>query len=419
MASTPFRVALTLAIALLGALPALAFADLPERKIVGGQPAAIVQAPWQVALVDTSHSSIPQQFCGGSILDATHVVTAAHCLASPSGWTADEIYAGTTLLSDPQQVAPVGEQRLHPGFSTDTLANDVAVLTLATPLTLDGVSAQAVQLATQPPAAGAPLLVSGWGDASNGQGFYPNQLRAVTVHAVADTTCSAVYGLALVTDLMLCAGEPEGGKDSCSGDSGGPLVDEGTNVLVGIVSFGYQCALAGYPGIYTEVAATPIRSFVQSATGATPDPAPVAPPQPQPVPQQSDPPPAPVLAPQPTDTTPPVASVRRGTCTRTACTIAIRVTDPGFSRGVRGVEATVRSQRAGYCRLHHRPTRCVRTTAARSLQALPTGLDTYSLRATRLPAGAVNRFSLVASDNAGQRQLSPTVVRLKTRRRGR
>jgi secreted trypsin-like serine protease len=35
------------------------------------------------------------------------------------------------------------------------------------------------------------------------------------------------------------------------GDSGGPLVYK--NVIVGIVSSGFQCARAGYPGIYIRV----------------------------------------------------------------------------------------------------------------------------------------------------------------------
>ena len=42
-----------------------------------------------------------------------------------------------------------------------------------------------------------------------------------------------------------------GGSDACYGDSGGGLVCD--NVLVGVVSFGKSCALADYPGVYTEV----------------------------------------------------------------------------------------------------------------------------------------------------------------------
>ncbi len=44
---------------------------------------------------------------------------------------------------------------------------------------------------------------------------------------------------------------PSGGKDSCQGDSGGGLVCNG--ILTGIVSFGAECAMRGFPGVYTEV----------------------------------------------------------------------------------------------------------------------------------------------------------------------
>ena len=62
---------------------------------------------------------------------------------------------------------------------------------------------------------------------------------------------------------MICAAVSGGGKDACQGDSGGPLVVD--EKLVGIVSWGLSCALADYPGVYSNVAT--LRSFVTNQTG--------------------------------------------------------------------------------------------------------------------------------------------------------
>ena len=45
-----------------------------EGFIVGGVAATAGQAPWQVSLQRSSH------FCGGSIINANWIVTAAHCV---------------------------------------------------------------------------------------------------------------------------------------------------------------------------------------------------------------------------------------------------------------------------------------------------------------------------------------------------
>merc|ERR1711976_441827 len=90
--------------------------------------------------------------------------------------------------------------------------------------------------------------VSGWGTLSSG-GRSPDTLYAVDVPIVSDSSCRSSYGQSDIADSMICAGEE--GKDSCQGDSGGPLVCGISQC--GIVSWGYGCAVDGYPGVYTQL----------------------------------------------------------------------------------------------------------------------------------------------------------------------
>ncbi|KAH8290132.1 hypothetical protein KR054_000179, partial [Drosophila jambulina] len=147
--------------------------------------------------------------------------------------------------------------RNHEGYNPNTMVNDIAVIRLSSSLGFSS-SIKAIGLATYNPANGAAATVSGWGTQSSGSSSIPSQLQYVSLKIVSQANCaSSTYGYgSQIKNTMICA--YTAGKDACQGDSGGPLVSGG--VLVGVVSWGYGCAYANYPGVYASVA--DLRSWV-------------------------------------------------------------------------------------------------------------------------------------------------------------
>jgi len=240
------------------------------------------QFPYQAALEESG-----QFICGGSIIDDTHVVTAAHCvvddvnfdyprIGSPSDFTV--FHGGVDRKQDgggddvvgPVNVSTVSVDRryLRNLFGNEY---DAALLTLATPLSFDQntgsiglASAQELANALSPPPDQA--TVSGWG-ALMFRGPAQELLRWVDVPLVPDAACDDVYS-DLVDPVMLCAGVQ--GKDACQGDSGGPLAIDvgGTLTLAGITSFGDGCG--DVPGVYTEVPETGVTAFLNTRPAVAP-----------------------------------------------------------------------------------------------------------------------------------------------------
>mmetsp|Transcript_52980 Transcript_52980/g.61898 ORF Transcript_52980/g.61898 Transcript_52980/m.61898 type:complete len:370 (-) Transcript_52980:57-1166(-) len=85
-----------------------------------------------------------------------------------------------------------------------------------------------------------------------------------TVEYRSNSFCNSLFFYDIIRDSMLCAFSPWNSNvehDACSGDSGGPLVLKGggsarngsVDLLVGIVSWGFDCGQPGYPGVYARV----------------------------------------------------------------------------------------------------------------------------------------------------------------------
>ncbi|WP_428264818.1 trypsin-like serine protease [Haliangium sp.] len=239
-------------------------------KIVGGDNVTINEFPWQISMQTPSGF----HFCGGSILDEEWILTASHCVdgSSPSDI---RIAAGITRVStsgNQGQLRNVAEIFMFPGYTDPTRGKDVALLRLATPLNLSS-TASPIEVVTSADQAaglttpGTDATVSGWGTLSSG-GNSPDVLQAVTVPIVSNAQADAAYNTVNITDDQIGAGLlGVGGKDSCQGDSGGPLVvfDGATPKLAGVVSWGFGCADADFPGMYARVAS--FEQFIETRAG--------------------------------------------------------------------------------------------------------------------------------------------------------
>lgn len=269
-------------------------------KIIGGIESAANEIPWQAYLNLTfpdGEGGESTFICGGVVISADLVLTAAHCLRHNStAVTAGNIkvWGGITSIFSANNLnaVSVSEIVIHPSYNSSRFTNDIALLKLASSLPNSATPIQMAARTAQDRADNAfangwvangerpgNLLVSGWGttdplDSNSGS----TGLRQTLLSGVPDTTCDSHWGSNINTGdypIFLCAGSvsPDLARDSCFGDSGGPLVWQDPQAagdsdfglrLVGLVSFGNGCA-GDVPGVYTEVAA--YTSWIEGEVG--------------------------------------------------------------------------------------------------------------------------------------------------------
>ncbi|CAL8316751.1 unnamed protein product [Arctogadus glacialis] len=238
----------------------------PENRIVGGSDAAVGAWPWQVDIQQGANRHV----CGGSLIAADWVLSAAHCFPTPSDVSEYRLYVGRYQLNGLNRfetVRQVSRVLLASGYESPEMGSDLALVRLDRPVEWS----EYVRPVCLPDAGvrfpgGRPCYVTGWGHIRQGVSLPGvGTLQEVVVPIIDQTSCRTMYRVdAEGTDVvdilsdMICAGYQEGGKDSCQGDSGGPLVcpmGNDTWIQAGVVSFGLGCAEPNRPGVYAKVSA--------------------------------------------------------------------------------------------------------------------------------------------------------------------
>ncbi|KAF2892358.1 hypothetical protein ILUMI_13807 [Ignelater luminosus] len=258
------------------------------RKVIYGSPAEITRYPFVVALMinaldrNDGRFSNETQFCGGSIISHTWVITSGFCITKyiikheidPLDWF---VRCGTT---DWQAVPPqkyqkdynVNDyyvhiksrynivenfQKIHllppelPGFDYDVglikVQGKFVFNKGVSPIILAGIKFRYVEYTR--------CGVLGYGRTATKKDN--SHLHVAKLKIENYTVCKEMYRNIgyTITERMFCAGFLEGGPNSCEGDTGGPLFQKFREalVLIGIASFSKGCGQENFPAFYTKV----------------------------------------------------------------------------------------------------------------------------------------------------------------------
>ncbi|XP_047394050.1 serine protease 57 [Sciurus carolinensis] len=221
-------------------------------QIIGGREVTPHSRPYMASV-----SFGGQHHCGGFLLRARWVVSAAHCFSDRDPRAGLVVLGAHTLhpAEPTRQVFGIAAVAWHPDFQPATHTNDICLLRLNS----SAVLGPAVGLLRLPgrgatlPAAGERCRVAGWGSVSDFEESPPGLMEA-EVRVLGLDVCNRSWRGQLSPTMLCTRSGDQRRRGFCSADSGGPLVCR--DRAHGLVSFsGLWCGDPKTPDVYTQVSA--------------------------------------------------------------------------------------------------------------------------------------------------------------------